>query len=138
MGKVPWRFRPVLPRGYRVLDSVHVIATPISTVRAEDKRMVTDVVYPNLISNALPFIFADGTKFLKSIASLLQEDIKTLESWYQKKMVHPDKNVILRFSLSREDCSHSPYSIHGQQIPFSKQHVDLGISVNSNLSWSRH
>ena len=98
---------------------------------------------PNATTFCQPYLFADDTKLLESIcdsssSTHLQQDLDSLIQWCAKwkLSINSSKCAALRFFLS----SSTPplYYIEGQAIKQVDQYKDLGILVQSNLSWSEH
>ena len=98
---------------------------------------------PNATTSGQPYLFADDTKLLESIchpssSTHLQQDLDSLAQWCTnwKLSINSSKCAALRFFLS----SSTPpvYFIEGQPIKQVDQYKDLGILVQSNLSWSEH
>ena len=98
---------------------------------------------PNITTFSHTYLFADDTKLLQSISSTtdsfnLQQDLDSLTSWCDtwKLRLNTSKCVALRFSLS--STSLPTYIIDNQPIKSVTSHRDLGVVVNSSLSWSEH
>ena len=100
---------------------------------------------PNSIDFASVYLFADDTKFIKSILAntsdpLLQSDIDLLVAWCKlwKLSLNADKCAAIRFSLSPKTPPSSVYRVDETTIKFLPCHRDLGIVASSDLSWSNH
>ena len=101
---------------------------------------------PNSIDSASVYLFADDTKFIKSILAnlantsdpLLQSDIDLLVAWCKlwKLSLNADKCAAIRFSLSPKTPLPSVYRVDETIIKFLPCHRDLGIVASSELSWS--
>ena len=103
---------------------------------------------PNNIDYASIYLFADDTKFIKSILAnlastsdpLLQSDIDLLVAWCKvwKLSSNAVKCAAIRFSLSPKTPLPSVYKVDETMIPFLPCHRDLGIVASNDLSWSNH
>ena len=103
---------------------------------------------PNNIDYASIYLFADDTKFIKSILAnlastsdpLLQSDIDLLVAWCKvwKLSLNAVKCAAIRFSLSPKTPLPSVYKVDETMIPFLPCHRDLGIVASNDLSWSNH
>ena len=95
---------------------------------------------PSAITSSSTYLFADDTKFLKSICTLencpqLQKDIDSMSSWCHKwkLTLNEAKCVAMHFSLS--PIKQNTYTINNFSIPFCHQQRDLGIIVQDNLEY---
>lgn len=90
-------------------------------------------------------MFADDTKIFRKVDSindsfLIQHDIETLEKWSEDWLLkfHPDKCHVLtigRFS----DIKHAhPYKLHGEELEHVFSEKDLGVIIDSELSFEQH
>ena len=103
---------------------------------------------PNNIDYASIYLFADDTKFIKSILAnlastsdpLLQSDIDLLVAWCKvwKLSLNAVKCAAIRFSLSPKTPLPSVYKVDETMIPFLPCHRDLGIVASNDLFWSNH
>jgi hypothetical protein len=99
-------------------------------------------------------LYADDTKLTREINYdsdhiLLQKDITMLHNWAitNKMRFHPDKCKALTVSLQRKRSS-SPfaslplfeffYHLGDIMINFVKSEKDLGVYINSSLTWTEH
>ena len=99
---------------------------------------------PSAISYSSAYLFADDTKFIKSITSFndsvqLQRDIDSLSSWCRtwNLSLNQDKCAVMRISLRSHTDPHS-YTINNSNIKISSNQRDLGIIISHNLSWDAH
>ena len=99
---------------------------------------------PEVISHFSIYLFADDSKLVKSIRSmvdstLLQKDINSLEQWCRtwNLSLNIKKCAALCFSLSRLPLSNQ-YYINGTAVDNSTSCKDLGIVTNTSLNWSSH
>ena len=95
-------------------------------------------------------LYADDTKIWRRITMfsdhlILQNDINNLFDWsVRNKMVfHPDKCKALSVTLQRNILDNLPfnvfiYEINGTLIDYVRSQKDLGILVNTNLTWGPH
>ena len=86
---------------------------------------------PEHILSSLPFLFADDTKYLKTIITFndsieLQKDLNLLNEW------SIDTNLLFRLS-KKSNCT--SYSIGSNVISKVCTHKDLGIVTSSDLNW---
>ena len=127
----------------------------LSGVRTTQGSIVGPLIFlvyindlPNNIDYASIYLFADDTKFIKSILAnlastsdpLLQSDIDLLVAWCKvwKLSLNAVKCAAIRFSLSPKTPLPSVYKVDETMIPFLPCHRDLGIVASNNLSWSNH
>ena len=88
-------------------------------------------------------MFADNTKVYRELSDIakdseaLQLDVNQLLSWASKWQLrfNPDKCEVLRITHKRDFSVHS-YSL-GTSLKSVKHVKDLGITVFSDLSWSK-
>jgi hypothetical protein len=99
---------------------------------------------PNTIAHSSSYLFADDTKFIKSItrfndSSLLQSDIDSLSAWCQKwnLSLNQDQCAVMRIFLRPSDDPPS-CTINNTNIKVNNSQRDLGILVSNNLSWNPH
>ena len=98
-------------------------------------------------------LYADDTKIARQIDSwadhtILQQDIDALHIWSvnNKMKFHPGKCKVIRVTLNQlETPENTPlpfcifnYQLNGVYLDFVDQEKDLGVLVNSKLSWSNH
>ncbi len=95
-------------------------------------------------------LYADDTKIWRRITMfsdhfILQNDINNLFDWsVRNKMVfHPNKCKALSVTLQRNILDNLPfnvfnYEINGTCIDYVKSQRDLGININTNLTWGPH
>ncbi len=99
---------------------------------------------PEVVHNSSTYLFADDTKLCKSIIScsdsiLVQNDLDSVDSWCKewKILLNALKSAHIHFSLSGNVASQC-YSSDGSHISSTSSYTDLGITVNSTMSWSCH
>ena len=93
---------------------------------------------PLSILNSSTYLFADDTKFFKSIMSFadIQKDIDSVSMWCQewKLQLNLNKCVCVRLGLMHTTAL--CYQINSTPIPSKENHRDLGVIVSDNLSFS--
>ena len=99
---------------------------------------------PQSIKDSLVFLFEDDAKCFRQISSsfdsfLLQSDIHHLEAWKDAWSLkfNVKKSLVVQFS-AKPLTSESNYFLDNQCLHNSSVHKDLGIFMNSDLSWSEH
>ena len=99
---------------------------------------------PSAISYSSAYLFANDTKFIKSITSFndsvqLQSDIDSLSSWCRtwNLSLNQDKCAVMRLSLRSHTDPHT-YAINNSNIKISSNQRDLGAIISHNLSWDTH
>ena len=99
---------------------------------------------PPSVIKSIPLLFADDTKCLKQVCSPqdssdLQLDLDGINKWsMQWKLAFNEKqSAHISFSCNSNQ-SHSNYSFKNQPILLQESHIDLGVIVSSDLSWSNH
>ena len=99
---------------------------------------------PDVLQHCSPLLFADDTKIYCKINSitdcmLIQEDINLLYSWCCKWKLDFNVNKCKVLSVTK---SRSPtvfnYNINGKPIERVDSFKDLGIIIQSDLSWNSH
>ena len=89
-------------------------------------------------------IYADGTKIYRTINEpdkdipALQLDLNRLSDWANKWQLrfNPEKCEVIHATHSR-DRSKPSYSL-GVQLKSVESVKDLGVTINSDLSWGKH
>ena len=104
------------------------------------------VLYINDLPDAVnspTYLFADDTKIFRGIHSqedsdILQEDIEKLFQWSNKWLLkfHPDKCVTL--SINSKMSEDRSYSMGNTKLKSVKQEKDIGIIIDSDLSFGEH
>lgn len=91
------------------------------------------------------FLFADDTKIFKRVDSvddsdILQRDIATLEEWSRDWLLkfHPDKCHVLTIGKFDNIKHAHPYTLHGNVLEHVFQEKDIGLIVDSELSFEQH
>ena len=91
-------------------------------------------------------LYADDTKIWREILCeddqvILQNDINSLFNWSVNNMMqfHPDKCKVVRIT-NKSTIYHLPfyefwYSINGNLLDYEMSEKDLGVVINSKLSW---
>ena len=92
-------------------------------------------------------LYADDSKLFRSIKqqtdyTFLQSDLDSLYHWSQDWAMSfsSTKCEVMHFSRKRKPCSHldRTYSLAGQQLRSVPSIKDLGVTIASDLSWSKH
>ena len=106
------------------------------------------VVYINDILdniNSEGLLFADDAKIFRTItckddALLLQQDILELEAWSDKWLLkfHPDKCHLLSLGKIENIKYCHRYLVNGQEIEHTFEEKDLGVIVDSELTFAEH
>ena len=91
------------------------------------------------------FLFADDTKIFRKITSAgdsvtLQADIDRLENWSKKWLLrfHPDKCHVLSLGKIENTAHTHRYSICGKEMEHVGEEKDLGVVIDSELSFDEH
>ena len=97
----------------------------------------------NVISSIL--LFADDTKIFKEVNSIddsltIQKDIDKLESWSNDWLLkfHPDKCHVLTLGKHWNIVHAHPYSLGGNQLEHVFVEKDLGVLIDSDLTFEEH
>ena len=100
---------------------------------------------PNVITNTACYMFADDTKFIKSISCFndhlqFQQDIISVETWCQtwKLPLNFSKCNSLRFTLAQHQSDDFKYTLNNELIQPAQSQRDLGIITTVNLTWADH
>ena len=102
---------------------------------------------PQYVRYSLSLLFADDTKCLSPISSildcqLLQSDLDQLSTWSSewRLLFNESKCSLLSFtsSSSRNASNLFPYYINNREVVACAYHKDLGITMSNDLSWSKH
>ena len=102
---------------------------------------------PEMVNNSTVYLFADDTKIFKEILCFadiddLQEDLTALQEWSDKWLLrfHPDKCVVLSLGKTKEDAHRYFLTKDNKdfQLKNVNQETDLGITVDSSLSFDQH
>ena len=106
------------------------------------------VVYINdLLDNIKSdgFLFADDAKVFRKVATkedalILQKDIQVLEDWSKKWLLsfHPDKCHLLTLGKFENITHCHRYKICGEEIEHMFDEKDLGVIVDSELTFEEH
>ena len=106
------------------------------------------VVYINDILDNIDsegLLFADDAKIFRTItckndALLLQQDILQLEAWSDKWLLkfHPDKCHLLSLGKLENIKYCHRYQVNGQEIEHTFEEKDLGVIVDSELTFAEH
>jgi len=100
---------------------------------------------PECIKSAIPFIFADNTKWPISVGSTTdtEEDINNDADWshFTNLLFNVAKFSHIHF-LPKSSPSSNPdtliYPVNGNPISTTLQHKDLGITFTADLNWIEH
>ena len=89
-------------------------------------------------------LFADDIQLNRKICNKrdcveLQQDLDRLQEWEKKWQMafNADKCEVLCIENKKQPIQHN-YFIHGQKLATQTDSKYLGVSISSNLSWSRH
>ena len=102
---------------------------------------------PQYVRHSLTLLFADDTKCLSPISSildcqLLQSDLDQLSTWSPewRLLFNGSKCSLLSFTSgsSRNTSNLFPYYINNHEVVECSYHKDLGITMSHYLSWSKH
>ena len=106
------------------------------------------VIYINDLPESIlshTLMFADDTKVFQQIQSyedslLLQEDLRKLEMWSREWLLifHPDKCKILTLGRHEDIPYAHEYSLFGQQLEHIAEEKDLGVIIDSELTFESH
>ena len=99
----------------------------------------------NIMGNQFSSVYtADDSLLYRKIGSKqdcveLQQDLDRLQEWEKKwKMAfNAEKCEVLCISNKKHPLQHS-YFIHGQKLATKTDSKYLGVTISSNLSWSKH
>ena len=101
---------------------------------------------PQYVRHSLTLLFADDTKCLSPISSildcqLLQSDLDQLSTWSSewRLLFNESKCSLLSFmsGSSRNTSNLFPYYINNCKVAACSYHKDLGITMSHDLSWSK-
>ena len=97
---------------------------------------------PAVVKQSQIASFADDTKLFKSIQSpldtqLLQEDLSSLERWSISSGLkfNQEKCKFLRVTRKSNPIEQQ-YTLKGKSLEVSEKQKDLGVYINSTLTWS--
>ena len=108
-------------------------------------RFVNDL--PQYVHYSLTLLFADDTKCLSPISSildcqLLQSELDQLSTWSSewRLLFNESKCSLLSFTSgsSRNTSNLFPYCINNCEVVACSYHKDLGITMSHDFSWSKH
>ena len=79
-------------------------------------------------------LFADDTSLLDC------HDLSKLNTWAFQWLVNfnPSKTVVMTFSTRRKPLIYPPLYLDNIQLQLANVHSHLGMTLSTNLSWSRH
>ena len=91
-------------------------------------------------------LFADDTSLLdvvdnpESSSERLNHDLSKLNTWASQWLVNfnPSKTVVMTFSTKRKPLIYPPLYLDNIQLQLTNVHSHLGMTLSTNLSWSRH
>jgi hypothetical protein len=81
---------------------------------------------------ALVPLIAPVTTLVDSHALVLQEDIRSIQSWSEENHFRLDNSKCKVLSITRKS---SPVITSYRQLALSNTEIDLGVVMNSNLTW---
>ena len=95
--------------------------------------------------NSYVYLFADDTKVFRKINSeddrrILQNDIDRMVEWSDTWLLtfHPDKCKVMRLGKKANKEQVEQYKMGTQELNFSDMEKDLGVHIDSNLSFESH
>ena len=104
---------------------------------------INDIV-EEISPNTNVLLYADDMKIWRTIRSqsdgiLLQREIDSLSQWSinNKMKFHPSKCKLIRSTMKRNPISYT-YTMNGIDLELSESEKDLGVLVNSKLSFKAH
>ena len=90
------------------------------------------------------YLFADDTKIFRIIKGeddkeILQDDLAKLEEWSDKWLLkfHPEKCKHMKISKSKNEETNT-YKLLGQDIETVTQEKDIGVIIDSELTFENH
>jgi hypothetical protein len=90
------------------------------------------------------YMYADDTKIFKEVRNQsdtgdLQQDINKLYEWTHKSLLrfHPEKCVVMRLGHNQTNLDIA-YFMDGKRLSSSTQEKDLGLIIDSRLSFEQH
>lgn len=109
------------------------------------------LIYINDISSNVRsdcFLFADDTMLMREVDAgdlsscndALNSDLQSISSWASqwKVTMNAKKTKAMTFSLKRGQSPSPPLFLDNNRIELVKEHVHLGVTLMSNLSWKSH
>ena len=95
--------------------------------------------------NSYVYLFAHDTKVFRRINSeedrrILQNDIDRMVEWSDTWLLkfHPDKCKVMRLGKKANKEQVEQYKMGTQELNFSDMEKDLGVHIDSNLSFESH
>ena len=85
-------------------------------------------------------LFADDTKVYNTNADILQNELYSLEQWFDTRqlVLAPHKCFHLQISKPKLNSVSSSFKICNVQVTNTDQMKDLGVIVSENLKWAPH
>ena len=107
------------------------------------------VVYINTLADTVTdsevYMFADDTKMFKGIFGeddelKLQQDLNQIHNWSQDSLMqyHPEKTSAMRITTNRRELPPPEYYMNGKLLSVSEEEKDLGVIIDSNLTFDKH
>ncbi len=101
---------------------------------------------PDCVKFSVTKLFADDCLLFKKITAptdslQLQQDLAALEKWEETWQMNfdPSKCTAIHITPSRNAAViPSSYSLHGQTLETTPSSKYLGVTINEDLSWSKH
>lgn len=100
---------------------------------------------PDQVLHSQVFLFADDLKIFKPITQpsdqeQLQEDLDHLMEWSDNSHLkfHPDKCFHMSISTGRQHHDAATYKLGENQLKLSYQETDLGVIIDSKLTFEAH
>ncbi|KAL0820148.1 hypothetical protein ABMA28_005307 [Loxostege sticticalis] len=84
-------------------------------------------------------ILARG-RFPATVSDIMQKALSMLEEWCDENhlSVNPGKTTVIPFTRLRKLTGLSTLTLYGQQLAWSKEVKYLGLTLDKELSWSKH
>jgi hypothetical protein len=96
---------------------------------------------PNNIDSEI-LLYADDTKIFRAITSLedteiLQQDLNKIAEWMKKWSMEVNTEKSCHIRLGPKHISRH-YCFEGQQIPIQEEARDLGVTIDSDMTFTKH
>lgn len=98
---------------------------------------------PEVVAGSDICLFADDVKLYKGISSIahhdeLQADVNRLASWTQKALLRFNPSKCKSMTIFRTSNTRRRYSLADSVLEFTEQERDLGVIIDSKLSFEAH
>ena len=96
---------------------------------------------PNNIDSEI-LLYADDTKIFRAITSfedteILQQDLNKIAEWMKKWSMEVNTEKSCHIRLGPKHISRH-YCFEGQQIPIQEEARDLGVTIDSDMTFTKH